>query len=89
MCLKVATLNCYRQSGFGSAKQISNFISQHKLDVVHFQEINLDEDSFGESSISSLFDIYPNNSVTGYGTGTIVGNHIKVDKLVNDTEGRV
>ena len=56
MCLKVATLNCYRQSGFSSAKQqqISSFIRQHKLDVVHLQEINLDEDSFGESSISGL-----------------------------------
>ena len=88
--IKIATINCYRQTGFDNVKQkqICDFISREDLDIVLFQEINVDNTTFEEGVVSSCYTTYENNSVTGYGTAIVTKNHLNVTNHVRDTSGR-
>ena len=90
MSIKISTLNCYKQGGMDSVKQkqIDNFKCHYKIDVLHLQEINIDEDMFFEGFIYSNCNIYQNNAQNGFGTATIIKNHIEVTNIVTDTQGR-
>ena len=59
--IRIATLNCYKQTGLDNAKQkqLSDFISRENVDIGLLQEINVDHTTFeDESFISSNFNIY-------------------------------
>lgn len=91
MRIKIATINCYKQSGLGQEKQeqIADFVKIHGIHVVHLQESQIDNDTFCEGYIYSNFNVYPNNAPTGYGTATMVRNHLIVNKHLTDTNGRI
>ena len=90
--LTVALVNIHGQSGLDQAKQmqIETFIIQNKIDILHLQEINIDEDSFRYCNfISSCYNIISNNSPTKYGTASLIKSDLSAENIVCDTEGRV
>ena len=91
--LTVATLNIRGQTGLAipKQKQIEDFIKTYKVDILHCQEIEIDQSTFEDCQfISSSFDILPNNSPTNkYGTATLIRNDLSVDNINQDTQGRV
>ena len=48
--LNIAFINCVGQSKFSLAKQleIQNFIKSQRLDILHLQEVKIENDSFSE-----------------------------------------
>ena len=90
-CLTIAYLNCHGQTKLTKVKQaqIEDFVKKQKVDILHCQEINIDQDSFNSCYfISSNFTIYSNNSLNGYGTSSLVHNDLNVENIKVDTEGR-
>ena len=72
-CLRIATINCHKQSGFGIAKQkqIQYFVQKHNIDIVHLQEVSFNDEMFEDCTyLCSMYDFLSNNSITGYGTAT-------------------
>ena len=90
--LIVATLNIRGQTGLDISKQqqIEAFIKNHKVDILHCQEIVILESTFESCSfIASNFQIIQNNSPTNqYGTASLVRNDLVVENINLDTEGR-
>ena len=73
------------------AKQLltQDFIRRNNIDILHCQEINIEEDSFANCDyINSNFNIFPNNAINQYGTATLVKDSFKVENFQTDTEGR-
>ena len=69
--------------------QIQDFISQHRIDILHLQEIDVDDDTFSEcNSICSDFNIFSNNSPSKYGTASLVKSDLPVENFICDTNGR-
>ena len=61
----------------------------NKLDILHCQEINIDENSFSQCNfISANYNIFSNNALNKYGTASFVKNDFVVENLKMDTEGR-
>ena len=90
--LSVAFLNIRGQSGLKIEKQvqIEAFIRQHKCDILHLQEVNIDSESFSTCDfISSNFNIIQNNSINKYGTASLVKSEFNAENIRCDTEGRV
>ena len=90
--LTIASLNICGQSGLNKIKQvqIQDFISQHQLDILVCQEINIDDETFSDChNISSNFIVIPNNAINKYGTAVLVSNSLLYENVVCDTEGRV
>ena len=61
-----AFINIHGQTGLTLAKQsqIEDFICRNRVDILHCQEINIDDDSFSQCNyIKSNFNILPNNAV--------------------------
>ena len=57
---------------------------------MHLQETDVDENAFEHCSfIRNNFNIIPNNSLTGYGTASLVKNTLTVGNIKVDTEGRI
>ena len=89
--LTIAYVNIRGQTGLPSTKQIQieNFIRREKIDIVHFQEIHITEDSFSSCPlISSSFNIVANNSPTKYGTATLTRSDLTAENIQFDTGGR-
>ena len=91
--LNIAFINCVGQSKFNLAKQleIQNFIRSQRLDILHLQEVKIDNDSFSECSfISSNFTILSNNTKndTYYGTASLVRCDLEVTNFHVDNNGR-
>ena len=85
-------MNIRGQSGLKIDKQlqIESFLKQNHCDILHLQEINIDSDSFSNCDyISSNFNIYHNNSITKYGTASLIKSEFSVENIRFDTEGRV
>ena len=81
----------HRQSGLNVAKQLltQDFIQRNNNDILHCQEINIEDDSFESCEyINSNFSIVPNNALNKFGTATLVKNNLKVENVQRDTEGR-
>ena len=89
--LTIAFMNIRGQTGLPLSKQlqIEDFISQHNLDILHLQEINICDDSFSECNlISSAYNIFSNNCLSKYGTASLVKSDLPVDNILCDTNGR-
>ena len=89
--LTIAYLNILGQTGLNLAKQkqIQDFIKINRIDILHCQEKNIEEDSFLQCNfISSSFNIIQNNSVNKYGTATLIRSDFNVENIKMDTQGR-
>ena len=89
--LNIAYINIHGQSGLSLAKQyqIQDFLVRNSIDILHCQEINIEEDSFSKCNyIVSNYNIIPNNSHNRYGTATMVRSDFNVENVKMDTEGR-
>ena len=89
--LSVAFLNIHGQSGFNVAKQkqIEDFIRSKSIDILHCQEIHIEEETFNQCNyITSNFNIISNNALNKYGTATLVKNEFSVENIVYDSNGR-
>ena len=61
----------------------------NSLDILHCQEINIDEEGFKQCSyIVSNFSIISNNFLNNYGTASLVRNTLTVENIKMDTIGR-
>ena len=85
-------MNIWGQTGLdmNKQKQIEDFIKQHKIDILHCQEIEILDSTFEVCSfISSCYEIIQNNSPTNkYGTATLVRNDLVIENVKCDTNGR-
>ena len=74
--LNVATLNIRGQTGLNISKQkqIEAFIKLHSIDILHCQEIAIEESTFESCNfLTSSFDIIQNNSPNNrYGTASLL-----------------
>ena len=89
--LRIAFINIHGQSGLNTVKenQIEDFVKRNNVDVLHCQEINIDENSFTSSDfISSNYYIISNNALNKYGTATIIRNCFTTENIKMDTVGR-
>ena len=89
--LVIAYLNVQGQTGLPltKQKQIEDFIRRNRVDVLHCQEINIDEESFSQCNfINSNFNILQNNAMNKYGTATLVKNIFTPENIRMDTMGR-
>ena len=70
--------------------QIEQFIKDNNVDILHLQEVNIENDTFSEcNTISSNFNIITNNSQNKYGTASLVKNEFEVKNVAMDKEGRI
>ena len=70
--------------------QIEDFIKHQRLDILHLQEVEVNDSTFESCPvISSCFTIIPNNSPTQYGTASLVKNEIVVENIQFDSAGRI
>ena len=91
--ITIGHINVYHQGGLDLAKQleIEQQVKDHRLDIVHLQEINMSGEVFRDCPhLSSSFTFLSNTtSPTGYGTASLVKNSFAVKGLRGDEEGRV
>ena len=90
--LNTAFINIRGQTGLKLSKQlqIENFIRENKIDILHLQESNIEDDTFSECSlITSSYNIIVNNSQSKYGTASLIKNEFEVENVAMDKEGRV
>ena len=72
-----AYLNIHGQTGLPvtKQKQIEDFMRRNQIDILHCQEIHIDEESFSQCNfITSNYNIIQNNALNKYGKATIVQN---------------
>ena len=70
--------------------QIEDFLHDYDIDILHCQEINIDDDTFNDCNlITSSYNIISNNSTNKYGTASLVKNEYCVENIVMDTTGRI
>ena len=84
-------MNIRGQTALNISKQnqIQDFLKKNDIDILHCQEINIQEDSFSQCNhIAANYNIYSNNSLSKYGTASIVKNDLMVENVKMDTEGR-
>ena len=78
--LIVASINIRGQTGLNVSKQkqIENLLKMYKIDILHCQEIEIDDFTFEACSfLQAHYDIIPNNSPNNkYGTASIVRNDL-------------
>ena len=89
--LTISYMNIHGQSNLTTVKQlqIQDFIKYKNIDVLHLQEIEIDEDTFSECDyISSYFNIISNNSVNKYGTASLIRSDLEYGNVRCDTSGR-
>ena len=89
--LSIGFLNTRGQTGLTNAKQdqIETFIIKEKLDILNLQEIHISEDSFSTcSNICNSFNILSNNSITKYGTASIITSDLQPENVRLDSNGR-
>ena len=90
--LTFGSLNICGQSGLNlvKQKQIEDFISSYRLDVLACQEINIADETFDQCrQIQQNYTIVRNNAINKYGTALLISNQINFDNLQCDTEGRI
>ena len=90
--LRCGSVNIRQQTGFKIAKQkqIEDFIMKNQLDICSFQEIDCDNETFGNCNfISSSFNLIVNNSANKFGTACLVKSDLQIENLHFDTNGRI
>ena len=78
--LTISYLNIRGQTGFKLDKQfqVEEFLKQSKSDILHLQEIHMEDDSFEQCNyIKSSFSVISNNAVNKYGTASLVKNDLE------------
>ena len=88
--LTVSYMNIHGQTKLPTVKQlqIQDFIKYKNIDILHLQEIEIDENTFSECDyISSYFNIISNNSVNKYGTASIIRSDLDYRNIRCDTSG--
>ena len=89
--LTIAYLNVHGQSGLSVSKQkqIEDFIHRNQIDILHTQEINIEEETFSQCNfILSNYNIIQNNALNKYGTASFVRSEFLPENLKMDTKGR-
>ena len=90
--LTISYLNIRGQTGFKLDKQfqVEEFLKQSKSDILHLQEIHMEDDSFEQCNyIKSNFSVISNNAVNKYGTASLVKNDLEYQNILCDTNGRI
>ena len=90
--LTVAFLNIRGQSGLTVVKQlqIEAFAKENNCDIVNLQEAHIEEDSFSTCDfICSSYNIIDNNSISKYGTASLVKSELCAENIRVDSQGRV
>ena len=88
--LVVIYLNIKGQTGFPTEKQIQveNLLKSSNCNILHLQEINIDDDTFDQCSyIKSNYSVIPNNAENKYGTASLIKN-LHAGNICLDTNGR-
>ena len=86
--LTIAYLNIRGQTGLPVVKQlqIQDFIKFNKCDIVHLQEVYIDDQSFSSCEfINSNFNIVPNNGPNKYSTASL--RHEKTREHASSARG--
>ena len=89
--LSIGFLNTRGQTGLTDSKQsqIEAFICREKLDILNLQEIHISEESFSAcNNICSLYNVVSNNSISKYGTASIISSDYQAENIVLDSNGR-
>ena len=70
--------------------QLEAFVKLNNIDILHCQEIEIDDESFNNcQSLSSSFSIVSNNNPTNrYGTASLVRSDLCVENVRCDIHGR-
>ena len=93
MTLVVIDLNCRGQTGFTKTKQliIESEAINKKLDVIHLQEVKIDDKSFESCDfLKNQFQIFANNSENGcYGTCSLVHTKHQTENVKIIPGGRI
>ena len=90
--LNILYLNIFGQTKLPLEKQsqISDLIKFYHCDIVHLQEIDIEETTFQTCPfITNNYTIISNNSLTKYGVASLVKNDWNVTNVSFDTEGRL
>ena len=90
--LKISYLNIRGQTGlpFSKQSQIDDFVKHNDIDILHCQEIDIQEDTFNECSyLLASYNLVHNNSQNRYGTASFIRNEFSIENLNCDTNGRV
>ena len=90
--LTLVSINVHGQTGFtlGKQKQIQDCIIQYNADIVACQEINIDDETFGQClNLTCNYTIVSNNAENGYGTAMFVSNSLNYDNVKRDTSGKI
>ena len=90
--LVISYLNIHGQTGLQLDKQlqIEEFVKYSRSDIIHLQEIDIQDDTFNECNfIKSNFTVITNNAGNKYGTASLVKNDLPVENVMCDTAGRV
>ena len=88
----VATLNLRGQTKMHLSKllQLEELLKTIKPAVIFFQESQLQNNSFENCPfINCNYQLLINNSPTGYGTGALINNSLKVDNVKALPGGRI
>ena len=84
--ITVGFMNIRGQSKLNIEKQLQI----EKCDILHLQETNIEHETFSTCSyISNNYNILQNNSLSQYGTFSIVKTEFLVENIRCDSEGRV
>lgn len=83
-------MNCYKHTGFGTVKilKTEHILRKLKPDCVHLQEIHLEDDTFKNTYMDSNYIIFKNIAANGYGTASLIANHIEVQDYLFDDDGK-
>ena len=90
--LNIAFINIKVQTGLPLSKQvqIEDFIRNNRIDILHLQESNINDETFSNCSfISSGYNLIVNNSRNKYGTASLVKNELEIENIAMDSEGRI
>ena len=90
--LIVGFMNIRGQSKMKIEKQlqIEEFLKHNKCDILHLQETNIEPETFSTCNyISNNYNILQNNSLSQYGTSSLVRSDFLVENIQCDSQGRV
>ena len=90
--LTVGFINIRGQSKLNIEKQlqIEDFLKRYKCDILHLQETNIENETFSSCCyISNNYNIIHNNSLSQYGTASLVKSEFLVENVRCDSDGRV
>ena len=89
--LNISYMNIHGQTKLPTVKQlqIQDFLKYNKIDILHLQEVLIDDESFSSCDfISSTFNIISNNSENTFGTASLIRSDLEFRNVRCDTSGR-